>query len=48
MHLCDDSTIVQHCIGGRITASYPSVVGSLMYAMLGTRPDIVYAVGMLG
>jgi hypothetical protein len=26
---------------------YQSIVGSLMYAMLGTRPDIAYAVGLL-
>jgi hypothetical protein len=28
--------------------SYPGVVGSLMYAMLGTRPDLAYVVGVLG
>ena len=27
---------------------YASVVGSLMYAQVCTRPDIAYAVGMLG
>jgi hypothetical protein len=27
---------------------YQSAIGSLMYAMLGTRPDIAYAVSMLG
>ncbi|KAG5723407.1 hypothetical protein E4T56_gene14132 [Termitomyces sp. T112] len=27
--------------------SYSSVVGSLMYAMMGTQPDIAYAVGVL-
>ena len=26
---------------------YQSLIGSLMYAMLGTRPDIAYAVGAL-
>ena len=26
---------------------YQSVVGSLMYAMLGTRPDIAYSVGAI-
>ena len=34
-------------INGKKVA-YASVVGSLMYAMLGTRPDIAYAVGVLG
>jgi len=27
---------------------YASVVGSLMYAQTCTRPDIIFAVGMLG
>ena len=27
--------------------TYASIVGALMYAMLGTRPDIAYAVGNL-
>lgn len=30
------------------TATYLSMLGSLMYAMIGTRPDLAYAVGMLG
>jgi Reverse transcriptase (RNA-dependent DNA polymerase)/Pol polyprotein, beta-barrel domain/gag-polypeptide of LTR copia-type/Integrase core domain/GAG-pre-integrase domain len=34
-------------IGGK-TISYRSVVGSLMYAMQGTRPDIAFLVGVLG
>jgi hypothetical protein len=34
-------------IGGK-RVSYASVVGSLMYAMQGTRPDIVFLVGVLG
>jgi hypothetical protein len=29
-------------------ALYLAVIGSLMYAKLGTRPDIAYAVGLLG
>lgn len=28
--------------------SYQSVIGSTMYAMLGTRPDLAHAVGVLG
>ena len=31
-----------------IKVAYPSVVGSLMYAMLGTHPDIALLVGVLG
>lgn len=31
-----------------VEVSYASVVGSLMYAMLGTRPDLAYVVGLLG
>ena len=27
--------------------SYLSVIGSLMYAMLGTQPDLAYTVGLL-
>jgi len=29
------------------SAPYPSVVGSLMYVMVCTRPDISHAVGLL-
>ncbi len=29
-------------------AQYLAAVGSLIYAMLGTRPDLVYPVGLLG
>uniref|UniRef100_A0A2N9FQW9 Reverse transcriptase Ty1/copia-type domain-containing protein n=1 Tax=Fagus sylvatica TaxID=28930 RepID=A0A2N9FQW9_FAGSY len=32
---------------GMIVVSYAQVVGSLMYAMTSTRPDICYAVGLL-
>ena len=28
--------------------SYASAVGSLMYAQVCTRPDIIYAIGVLG
>jgi len=29
------------------TTEYKSLVGSVMYAMLGTRPDLGYAISML-
>ena len=31
----------------KIRAAYPKAIGSLMFAMIATRPDIAYAVGML-
>ncbi|KAK7013539.1 hypothetical protein R3P38DRAFT_3206912 [Favolaschia claudopus] len=34
-------------VGGAIVP-YQSVIGSAMYAMLGTRPDLAYSVGVLG
>ena len=40
-------TVTDMEIGGK-KVLYSSVVGSLMYAMMGTRPDIAYAVGVLG
>ena len=44
----EDNTIIhQMNINGKVV-SYPSVVGSLMYAMLGTRPDLAYTVGNMG
>jgi hypothetical protein len=30
------------------TVSYTTVIGSLMYAMIGMRPDIAFTVGLLG
>lgn len=30
------------------TVSYPQVIGSLMYAMLGSCPDLAYSFGVLG
>jgi hypothetical protein len=44
-----DETIPQMALveGGPVI-SYQSVVGSSMYAMLGTRPDIAHTVGVLG
>ncbi|RXW14669.1 hypothetical protein EST38_g11187, partial [Candolleomyces aberdarensis] len=43
-----DNTILHSItIEGR-EVSYKSVVGSLMYAMLATRPDLAFAVGLLG
>lgn len=44
----DNTVYREYCFGENITVSYASVVGYLMYAMLGTRPDIAYAVGVLG
>lgn len=43
----NNSTLHEIEIEGK-TVSYPSVVGSLMYAMLATRPDIAFTVGVLG
>lgn len=30
-----------------IDVPYQSAVGSLMYSMVGTRPDLAYAIGMM-
>lgn len=43
----DNTTLPEIILGGQ-RVSYSSVVGSFMYAMLGTRPDIAYLVGVLG
>jgi hypothetical protein len=43
----DNTTIPTMEMGGRIV-SYQSVVGSLMWPMLCTRPDLAYVVGVIG
>ena len=43
----DNSTMHHMTINGT-NVSYASVVGSLMYGMMGTRPDIAFLVGVLG
>jgi hypothetical protein len=43
----NNETLHSIVIEGR-EVSYKSVVGSLMYAMLATRPDLAFAVGFLG
>ena len=37
----------QESVDSTLTACYQQLVGSLMYAMLGTRPDICFAVNRL-
>ena len=44
----DDTPIPRFEISPGIMVTYPQIVGSLMYAMMGTRPDLAYTVGVLG
>ena len=43
----ENTTILEMDING-CRVSYSSIVGSLMYAAMGTRPDLAYTVGVLG
>ena len=43
----DDGNILHEITIEGHQVSYLSVIGSLMYAMLGTRPDLTYTVGVL-
>lgn len=43
----DNTPIFEMDINGR-NVSYSSIVGSLMYATMGTRPDLAFVVGALG
>jgi hypothetical protein len=42
----DNPVILEMSIGG-MKVSYLTIIGSLMYAMLGTRPDLAFTVGLL-
>lgn len=44
----DDTVLLRYEISPGCFVSYPQVIGALMYAMLGTRPDLAFAVGVLG
>jgi transposase InsO family protein len=46
----DNDTVLTHMTvsSSGPVVSYQSIVGSLMYAMLGTRPDLAYTVGLVG
>jgi hypothetical protein len=44
----DDNTTVHEVVWNGKTVTYPSLIGSVMYAMRGTRPDIAFTVGVLG
>ena len=43
----EDNTIHFQCIIGTQLVSYATIVGSLMYAMLGTRPNLAHVIGIL-
>jgi hypothetical protein len=43
----DNTTLLQLTINGEIV-SYATVVGSIQYAVQGTRPDLAYLAGVLG
>ncbi|KAJ3507815.1 hypothetical protein NMY22_g16815 [Coprinellus aureogranulatus] len=44
----NDNTVIHSLeIDGK-TVTYKSIIGSLMYAMLATRPDLAFVVGLLG
>jgi hypothetical protein len=44
----DDNTTLHKIEIEGCEVAYTSVVGSIMYAMLGTCPDLAYTVGVLG
>jgi hypothetical protein len=44
----DDNTVHHSMSINGIEVAYPSIVGSLMYSMLATRPDIAFLFGVLG
>lgn len=44
----EDNTVHQTLTIGTKSVLYPTIIGSLMYAMLGTHPDLAYVVGVLG
>ena len=43
----NENEVHHHLIIGTKSISYSTVVGSLMYAMLGTYPNLAYVVGVL-
>jgi hypothetical protein len=44
----DDNTVILEMVWNGKQVTYPMIVGLLMYAMLGTCPDLAYTVGVLG